>query len=107
MSILLIFILHMLQLISNHPMDVDTAPPVAVVAPAPEHHAPVVPPVVRTPDDAPTQSLPTPEEPTVTEAPAPEVVVEEPTCQEGEEFQGEFGCVATQLPEETDGRQYD
>jgi hypothetical protein len=28
-------------------------------------------------------------------------------CQAGEEYQGEFGCVATQLPEETRGRQID
>lgn len=28
-------------------------------------------------------------------------------CQAGEEYQGEFGCVAVQLPEETQGRQID
>lgn len=30
-----------------------------------------------------------------------------PTCAPGEEFQGEFGCVAVQLPEERLGRQFD
>jgi hypothetical protein len=42
--------------------------------------------------------------PTVQTPPAPETV---PACAAGEEWQGEFGCVAVQLPAETDGRQYD
>jgi hypothetical protein len=31
----------------------------------------------------------------------------DPSCPAGEEFQGEFGCVATELPGETQGRQID
>lgn len=33
-------------------------------------------------------------------------IAPETECLNGTEWQGEFGCVATQLPEETNGRQY-
>jgi hypothetical protein len=35
--------------------------------------------------------------------PAPETV---PACEAGEEWQGDLGCVAVQLPDETTGRAY-
>jgi hypothetical protein len=53
----------------------------------------------------------------VSEAPAAAVTQERhstdhaqsvpPSCAAGEEREGDLGCVAVQLPAETDGRQYD
>jgi hypothetical protein len=99
MSILM-FLHFLVQLITGLHFDSTVVtPPPAVVAPAPVHHT-------QTQTPAPVETpAPTVTPPAVTQAPAP-VENEEPTCQPGEEFQGEFGCVATQLPEETLGREY-
>lgn len=73
-------------------VDVDVSEPVPPVA-AFRSPAPVPPPPVVAPSDRPT-----------TPHPAPPAAP--PECQPGEEFQGEFGCVAVQLPEESAGRAY-
>lgn len=70
----------------------STAPVVAPAPPVVEQPAPVV---VETPA------------PVVEPAPVVVEQPEEPTCPEGQEWQGEFGCVQPQLPEESDGRQQD
>jgi hypothetical protein len=107
MSILM-FLQFIAQMLSGLHYDttVVVTPPPAVVAPAPAHHqqqhvnthAPVVTPTHKpapTPKPAPVEQEPmTPQQPEI-------------ECAPGEESQGEFGCVAVQLPEETDGRQYD
>jgi hypothetical protein len=78
--------------------------------PAPEPPAPVV--VV-----VPAPALVGGQDAEVSEAPAAAVAQQRessdhaqsvpPSCAAGEEREGDLGCVAVQLPDETDGRQYD
>jgi hypothetical protein len=89
-----------LQLLAHHPAPtVQTPPASAIVAPAPAlggNRGPSAPsPAGRLDGGVSRLPQPTPADDTV------------PTCAAGEEWQGEFGCVAVQLPEETIGRQYD
>jgi hypothetical protein len=87
----------------------DVAPveqpgPVKFVADAPHEpaavHAPSMP--ASTQSDRPTTPHSPPSAPTP--PPLPEVV--DPGCAVGEEWQGEFGCVAVQLEGERNGRAY-
>jgi hypothetical protein len=77
--------------------------PAPVVQPAPTVQTPPTPEIV-----APTRSVaPAPAAWSAPAAPHPSAPETVPACAAGEEWQGEFGCVAVQLPAETDGRQYD
>lgn len=128
MSILM-FIHFILQMITGLHFDAPVAPPVAVVAPAPQHHVTTPAPVVTpTPTPAPVVEQPQVSEETTNpvddsvagdkdDLTAPYCVIDDATgneictapetdCLYIEEWQGEFGCVAVQKPEETDGRQY-
>jgi hypothetical protein len=74
--------------------------PAPVVPPASSTPAPVTPPASSSP--AP-EAVPAPVVPPVLAQPGPPA---EPSCEDGEQRQGEFGCVAVQLPGESDGRAY-
>jgi hypothetical protein len=124
MSILM-FLHFLVQLITGLHFDAPAAPPVTVIAPAPvQHHQQVdtpAPAVTPAPTPAPVVEQPQlPEEIIGRQIDGPNgeicVVIDaqgnmtctapETECLNGEEWQGEFGCVATQLPEETEGREY-
>lgn len=74
------------------PASVEPAPPVKFIVDAPHE---------------PTPPLTDSARPTTPHyAPPAAAAPVDPGCAPGEEWQGEFGCVAVQLPEETIGRAY-
>lgn len=81
----------------------DPAPPATVTAPAGDVASVARDHRIPSRDDA---VPPAPASPAPAAPPAPRGPVAPDQCQAGEEFQGEFGCVAVQLPGETTGRAY-
>lgn len=81
-------------------------PPVAVTAPS---TTPTPAPVAVSPPTSSTpvpQPAPAPVVPPVLAQPGPAAPPADPSCEDGEQWQGDLGCVAVQLPEESDGRAY-
>jgi hypothetical protein len=125
MSILM-FIHFLAQLITGLHFEAPAIPePTAMVVPAPvQHHQQVATPapaVTPAPTPVPVVEQPQlPEEIIGRQITGPNgencVVIDaagnmtctapETECLNGEEYQDEFGCVATQLPEESEGREY-
>jgi hypothetical protein len=96
----------LLAWLAGHPVPAPVVPPAvhSTVQPAPHVQAPE-PAGVESP--AGSSPVPAPAPATVVPPVADDSGVGQLVCQPGEEWQGrEFGCVAVQLPEETQGRAY-